>query len=304
VGPDDTTTIGQGTGGRPPLRVLLGDYATTHAVRRGTLTSPGLPMTFADVAVPNTAFKRAVRDVEFDVAELALMTFLMARSRGVPLRLLPVVVFSRNPLPHLIGDLIRGRLSPYDLAGRRIGVRSFTTTTAVWVRTLLADLFGVDLSRIEWITLEEGHVAGVADPPNVHRDTSGSDVMGLLRRGVVDAVIADRVPADESFAPIVFEADAAFQSWRDRTGAFTLNHVVTVRESLAHDAGVMRELMKLFRDSRDAAGPAIDPATVPFGLEANRRSLEVAIAAANRDRLLARPLSVSDLITDAIASVA
>ena len=44
-----------------------------------------MPLAFADVAVPNKAFKRVVRDLEFDVAELALMTFLMARSRGVPL---------------------------------------------------------------------------------------------------------------------------------------------------------------------------------------------------------------------------
>src|SRR5215813_9991223 len=86
------------------LRTLLGDHPTTHALRRGALSSPRIPLEFADVAVPNKAFKRAVRDLEFDVAELALMTFLMARSRGVPLWLLPVVVFSRNPLRYLVCD--------------------------------------------------------------------------------------------------------------------------------------------------------------------------------------------------------
>ena len=87
---------------RPPLRTLLGDHPVTQALRRGAVRSPVVPLEFADVPVPNRAFKRVVRDLEFDVAELALMTFLMARSRGVPLRLLPVVVFSRNPLPHLV----------------------------------------------------------------------------------------------------------------------------------------------------------------------------------------------------------
>ena len=53
-----------------------------------------MPLAFADVAVPNKAFKRVVRDLEFDVAELALMTFLMARSRGIPLRLQPAVLAS------------------------------------------------------------------------------------------------------------------------------------------------------------------------------------------------------------------
>jgi 4,5-dihydroxyphthalate decarboxylase len=111
------------------------------------------------------------------------MTFLMARSRGVPLRLLPVVVFSRNPLPLLVCDIERGRLQPRDLAGRRIAVRAYTTTTAVWVRALLADAFGVDLASTEWLTLEEGHVPGVEDPPTVRRAPARADVISMLRAG-------------------------------------------------------------------------------------------------------------------------
>jgi hypothetical protein len=69
------------------------------------------------------------------------MTFLMARSRGVPLKLLPVVVFSRNPLPHLICNVERRPLSPDDLPRCRIGVRSYMTTTAIWIRALLRSQF-------------------------------------------------------------------------------------------------------------------------------------------------------------------
>src|SRR5580765_7666594 len=148
---------------RAPLRTLLGDYPATRALRQGALASPVVPLDFADVAVPNKAFKRVVRDLEFDVAELALMTFLMARSRDVPLRLLPVVVFSRNPLPHLVRDTGRGPVTPAQLAGCRIGVRAYTTTTAVWIRALIADQFEVQFDAVEWITLEEGHVAGATD---------------------------------------------------------------------------------------------------------------------------------------------
>ena len=45
-------------------------------------------------------------------------------------------------------------------------------------------------------------------------------------------------------------------------------------------------------------------ATTPLGLVANRRNLEVAIEAAWAQHLLARRLSVDDLVTDAIASLA
>ena len=127
---------------RPPLRTLLGDHPVTQAVRRGAVTSPVVPLEFADVPVPNRAFKRVVRDLEFDVAELALMTFLMARSRGVPLCLLPVVVFSRNPLPHLVRRAA-DRLMPDGfsrLASRRARVHDDDRRVDP---RLLADEYGV-----------------------------------------------------------------------------------------------------------------------------------------------------------------
>jgi 4,5-dihydroxyphthalate decarboxylase len=286
-----------------PLRTLLGDYPTTHALRQGRLTSPIVPLAFADVAVPNKAFKRVVRDLEFDVAELALMTFLMARSRGVPLRLLPVVLFSRNPLVHLVCDRERRRLAPQDLAGIRVGVRAYTTTTAVWLRALLSDQFGVDFDSVEWITLEEGHVAGVADPPAVRRAPSGTDLMTMLRDGAVDAVIVDPVPTDPRFVSVVPDPKGTWLAWQRQHDARTLNHVVVVRDSLAHHEEAMRELFRLFRESRDMVGTTVDPMATPLGLQTNRRNLEVAIAVAEAQRLLARPLIVDDLVTDVVASL-
>lgn len=286
---------------RTPLRTLLGDYPSTHALRQGTLTSSIVRLEFADVAVPNKAFKRVVRDLEFDVAEIALMTFLMARSRGVPLKLLPVVVFSRNPLRHLVCDRERRYLVPADLPGCRIAVRSFTTTTAVWIRALLAEEFGVDATRAHWITLEEGHVAGVPDPPYVRRDTSNTDLMTMLRERVADAVIVDPPPTDPRFVSVVPDPDGTFLTWHAKRGARTLNHVIAVRESLADDAVAMPELFRLFRESRERGG--VDPATAPLGVEANRRNLEVAIEVAESQRLLARSLTIDDLVTDVLASL-
>lgn len=255
----------------------------------------------ADVAVVNTAFKRVVGDLEFDVAELALMTFLMARSRDVPLRLLPVVVFSRNPLPYLVCDGERSVITPDQLPGCRVGVRAYTTTTAVWIRALIADQFGVECDTVEWITLEEGHLAGVTDPRTVHRAPSGGDLVTMLREGIIDAAIVDPVPA--GCVPVVPDPEAAFRAWQRRYRAATLNHVIVVRESLAEDEEAMVELFRLFRESREIAGAAVDRASTPLGLAANRRNLEVAIAVAGAQGLLARPLTVDDLVTDVVASL-
>jgi 4,5-dihydroxyphthalate decarboxylase len=266
------------------------------------VTSGPLSLEVADVSVPNKAFKRVVRELEFDVAELALMTFLMARSRNVPLRLLPVVVFSRNPLPHLVQHLGRERFTPDQLRGRRVGVRGYTTTTAAWIRALLADQFGVDWQTIRWVTIEDSHVAGVPDPPTAVRADATSDLIAMLEEGAIDAAIVDRVPPDPLVAPVVPDPERPYAAWRHRHDALTLNHVIVVRESIARDARLVRELFDLFRRSREQS-TAGDRVSTPLGPAANRRNLDVAITAAEEQGLLARPLSVDDLWTQEIAAL-
>ena len=267
------------------LRALLGDYPQTRAIRQGTLRAPTVELEFAEEAVPNKAFKRVVRDMSFDVAELALMTFLMARALGRPLVLLPVVVFSRNPLQYLVCNAAKRRVTPADMAGCRIGVRSYTTTTAVWVRGLLQQEFGVDPSSLDWITLEESHVAEFADPPNVRRGSPDAKLGEMLMSWEIDAAIVDPVPADARVVPVVPDHEQILQTWQSRHHAQTINHMVVVHEQLARDhPGVVREVLELFR----AAGLVRDR-------EWLRPSLEIAAAYAHRQGLIARPLSVEEM---------
>ena len=91
-------------------------------MKSGEIRSDDLAFEFAEVKVPNTAFKRVVRDLEFDFAELAIFTFLLARAHGKPLSLLPAVVTARFQHPFLVCDAERGPLLPEDLPGRRVGL--------------------------------------------------------------------------------------------------------------------------------------------------------------------------------------
>ncbi|MGH8667162.1 MAG: hypothetical protein ACREUX_23110, partial [Burkholderiales bacterium] len=140
------------------LRTLLGDYPGTVALKRGEIHSPGVVLDFAEVKAPHTAFKRVVRQIEFDVAELAIVTYIMAKAYGKPLVLLPAVLFSRCQHPYLVYNAERGPLGPRDLAGRRVGIRAYSVTTVTWIRGVLADDYGVDLDRIRWVSFEEPHV--------------------------------------------------------------------------------------------------------------------------------------------------
>jgi hypothetical protein len=96
------------------LRTLLGDYPNTLALKKSEIRPSGFVFDFADVKVPNTAFKDVVRHLKYDVAELAIVTYLQARAHGKPLALLPAVVVGTMPHPFLV---YKCRARP-DLTGR------------------------------------------------------------------------------------------------------------------------------------------------------------------------------------------
>ena len=280
------------------LRTLLGDHPVTRAMKGGAVRSDDLAFDFADVKIPNTAFKRVVRDLEFDLAELAIFTFLLARAHGKPLSLLPAVVTARFQHPFLICDAERGPLLPQDLPGRRVGLRSYSVTTAAWVRAILSDDYGVALERVNWVTFEEPHVAEYRDPPNVERAVAGKDMISMLREGALDAAIVGELPSDSRFVPVIPDPTAAAQAWHRRTGAIQINHMLVIKNALAKDrADAAAEIVRLFEESkRTARLPAPDTLDLnPVGREANRRSLEIAIDCAYRQRMIPRRFEAEEL---------
>ena len=90
---------------------------------------------------------------------MAIVTYLMAKSFGKPMVLLPNVVVARFQHAYAVYRAELGTLKPRDLEGKRVGIRSFTTTTGAWLRGILANDYGVDLDSIDWVTFEDAHVA-------------------------------------------------------------------------------------------------------------------------------------------------
>jgi 4,5-dihydroxyphthalate decarboxylase len=271
------------------LKTLLGDYPVTRALKDGFIRSGALELDFADVKVPHTAFKRVVRDLEFDVAELSIVTYLLARAHGKPLVLLPAVIFGRYQHPYLVSC---SDLRPETLEGKRVAIRSVSVTTVAWIRGILADDYGVDLGKVKWVTFEDAHVAECKDPPGAERAAPGKTPLDMLLSGEVDAaVLADPVPKDPRLKPVIADPQAAAADWKKRKGALQINHMVVVKEGL--DAGLTREVFRLLQESKNIG--AKDEPTSPFGLEANRKNLEVAIDYVYRQGMIPRRYTVEEL---------
>jgi 4,5-dihydroxyphthalate decarboxylase len=265
------------------LKTLIGDYPVTQQFRTRT-DKFELAQFQGSVA---TAFKRVVRNLEFDVAEMAIMTFLVAKAFNKPYRLLPFVVMARYQHPYLVTNK---SLAPKDLEGKRVGVRSYSVTTGAWIRGILADDYGVDLSRIQWVTFEEPHVAEFRDPPNVQRAAAGKELNAMLLAGELDAAILGAVPTDPKLKPVIADPEAAGRKWGEKHGAIQLNHLVGVKNTVSKAQA--DEIYALLLESKKAAG---NPPMLPHGLEANRRNLEVAIDCAYKQKMIPRRFSVEEL---------
>jgi 4,5-dihydroxyphthalate decarboxylase len=269
------------------LKTLLGDYPVTQPLKSGQVASSSVEFDYADVKVPNTAFKRVVRDLEFDVAEIAIVTYLMARAHGKPLVLLPAVLFGRFQHPYLVSV---NDLSPKALEGKRVAMRSYSVTTVTWLRGILSDDFGVDLGKVKWVTFEDAHVAEFRDPPGVERAPPDKTPLGMLLAGEVDAaILADPLPKDERLRSVIPDPAAAAADWQKRNKALQINHMVCVKKGLE----VSQEVFRLLQESKNLG--AKDSPTSPFGIEENRRNLEIAIDYVYRQKLIPRRFTVDEL---------
>jgi 4,5-dihydroxyphthalate decarboxylase len=284
------------------LDVAFDDYPQTRAFKQGEVKSDRLAFRFSDIKPANKFFKPMVRELRFDVSELAIGTFLQAKAYGKPLVLMPVTIMGRFQHNTMLYNAERGTLRPQDLAGKRIGVRAYSQTTGMWVRGILTNDYGVDMDSVHWVTFEDGHVAEFQEPPGVERAAAGKNILQMLRDGELDAAIygAD-LPDDPTLQSVIPDPDAAAVRWFAEHKAISINHMVAVTEKLsASRPDAVREVYRLLAESKAAAGlprpGTID--TLPFGLEACRPGLETMLKYMTQQKLLPRPLSVDELFDD------
>jgi 4,5-dihydroxyphthalate decarboxylase len=288
------------------LHTMLGNYPITTPLKRGAVRSDLVDFDFVEVKVANNQFKQVVRDAKYDVAELAIVTYLQAKAYGKPYVLLPAVLVSRGQHHTIAYNAERGTLKPTDLNGKRVGIRAYTVTTATWVRGILASDYGVDLDKVEWITFEDPHVAEYRDPAIAKRAPAGKEMVQMLLDGEIDAaVVGDKLP-DPRLKQLIPDANAAAWTWAERHGGVPINHMVVVRESLSRSRpDVVRDVFRRLHDSKRAAGlpdgERLDP--YRFGLEACRPTLEVIVDLCWRQQLLPRRLSVDELFDQTTAAL-
>jgi 4,5-dihydroxyphthalate decarboxylase len=274
------------------LRILLGDHPHTAALKSGAITSDLVELDFADYKPTNKGFKPMVRDGAFDVAEMAIVTYLMARSYDKPMVLLPDVMMARHQFGFAVTSPGAGVAGPKDLEGKRVGIRSFTTTTGAWLRGMLANDYGVNLDAIEWITFEDPHVAEYVD--STTKAPAGKAIMQMLFDGELDAVLGEKSD-DPRVAQLFPDVAAAEKAWLARHGVAPINHMVVVSKQLSDTRpDVVREVHRMLEASRAAAAGK----SLSFDADAMNRSLALITDYSAQQGLIPRRFSVDELFDD------
>jgi 4,5-dihydroxyphthalate decarboxylase len=279
------------------LKTNLGDHAGTAALKRGDGPSELVTFDFCGPKTANEGFKPMIREGFYQAGELAIVSYLQAKVYGKPLVLLPAVVLG-GFLHHCIRyNPAHGAMMPRDIEGAMVGTRVYTQTTCVWVRGVLQEEYGVDLSRVTWGVADESHLAEYQDPPNCRKLPPGRKLEDLLGTGeIVAAVVSPQAPPDPQATELIPDAHQAAQAWGRKRDLVPINHMVVVDQALSEQRpDVVRDIWRMLLESKRIAG---ETPAIRFGIEPNRKALELVIDYAVSQQIIPRRFHVDDLFDD------
>jgi 4,5-dihydroxyphthalate decarboxylase len=305
------------------LTIAVGDHGLTRPLKEGAIGARGIELQFCPVNPIVAAMRRMVRQLEFDICEMAFATYLCAKAHGKPITAIPVFLTRNFHHRAIFYNVKSGIKEPKDLEGRTVGVhRGYTVTTGLWARGVLRTEYGVDLGSITWAPTDDEHVAEYEPPTNVNYSLRGGSMSDLLVSGKVCAAVGDLRVDCPDVRPLIPDArQAGFDSFL-KTGVYPINHGLVIKNScLEADPNLPANLFNSFSEAKTvylnglergiclspADQAAIDVRSVvgdpfPFGISANRRAIHAIIQLAFDQRLIPKKFSPEELFVSGVGS--
>jgi len=312
------------------VTVAAGPYAHLAALAAGN-GAPGIDNGIDrldlqyEALEPGRIFPRMLRDAAWDVAEMSLATMYILAERGerslVALPVFPSRAFRHSALYVHTRSTVR---SVDDLRGGRIGVLRYAMTTAVWVRAMLADQYGIPAQTLQWTVGEDSsHPARVA--PRIVEGLPALERMAVA--GELDCLISGRTPAafhNGRLRRLFPDFGAEEKEYYSRTRIFPIMHVMVAQRALVErQPRIVSALVKRFEAAKRVAEEGLlnfDISTYPlpwlaayvedarrlvggelwpYGIEANRATLAAFGSALATDGLTSRACAPEEIFADA-----
>jgi 4,5-dihydroxyphthalate decarboxylase len=307
------------------LTLATGDYESIRALKEGTVRPDGIELTVLTDMTSDTRHWRMLRNREFDIAELSMSNYLMAKYTGLPFTAIPVFLHRRFRHGFIFLNTSKGIRKPADLIDRRIGLRNFQATANLWIRGILEHEHGLPHRSVHWFKQDEEEVDWT--PPgdlDIQRIPPGKSVEKMLVEGELDALIHPEI-----IQPILDKdqrVSRLFPHYREleidyykRTRIFPIMHTTAIKQEITEKyPWVAINLMQAFEESKKVAYKRMEnPRIVPlawfrsfleeqeellgydpwvYGLGGiNRNSLETLMQYSREQGLLGRKMSLEEL---------
>jgi len=255
------------------LHAAIANYGHTTTLKDGTFTSEKFQLIHTEISPVPMIFRRMVRNLEFDIAEMALATYICSKHHNKPFTALPVFLTRAFYHGGIVCNVNAGITSPKDLNGKRIGTRSYTLTPGIWTKAILQTEHDVDLDSITWVLSGDEHVTEYQLPRGVI-SSKNNDLGDMLISGEVDAVIGAGPIDSPSAVPLFENPDDLDAAWFKKTGIYPISHLLVVKDELLIQAPWMEQaIFELFRTAKDAYVGSLNDIAKPDGNDLQNRKL-------------------------------
>jgi 4,5-dihydroxyphthalate decarboxylase len=255
-----------------PLTLACADMEIVRALKEGVVRPDGIDLTMVTNMDSITRHSRFLQKHEFDIAEVSVSSFVIARDQGYPASAIPVFLSRRFGHGFIYINTGKGIRKPADLIGRKIGVKQLQFTNTVLIRGMLEHEYGVPQTSIEWFC-ELDEIVEFAPPAGVkiNRLRQGQSVEAMLVNGELDAVLhPDRIEPIRQKDPRVAQLFPNFKdeeiAYFRKTGIFPIMHLLAIRQEVVErHPWVAANMLKAFNEAKKIGMKRMEnPRAVPL----------------------------------------
>jgi 4,5-dihydroxyphthalate decarboxylase len=314
--------------GKLKLTVACGDYEIVRALKDGTVEADGLELVMLTGMGSRERHWRMARKLEFDVCEINVGAYFMARFRNVPITAIPVFLHRRFRHGFAFVNANAGIRSPKDLIGKKVGGTNFQPAGNIWLRGILEEHYGVPHKEITWV-VDRSEDVQFTPPPGLRIEMipPGQSLDAMLVEGELPAVIQPYIPrpflrGDPRLKRLFPDYTRIEREYFKSTGIFPIMHVTAIKQEIVDKyPWVATNLVKAFEKAKQLAYARVaNPRVVPlawmrtaweeerevlgddpwaYGLgEANRKTLSTIVRYVRQQGLIGRDMTLDELFVD------
>jgi 4,5-dihydroxyphthalate decarboxylase len=247
------------------LTMALSHYDRHLPLFDGSVQAEGVDLQVLEVGQSNPLkhgqdrHERMLQKSEFDICELSLSSYLIAKSRGMPFTAIPVFPRRLFSLSQMWVNVNAGINSPRDLIGKKVGLSTFQTTLSVLAKGDLQFEYDVPWRKIDWyISKDEAVPIKPIEGVKMQLLKSGQKIGAMLEKGEIDALMVPHPPKEAlrgagSIRRLFADPKAEETKYFRKNGYYPIMHVVAFRaDVLAKDPWLAKSVAEAFDEAKEA----------------------------------------------------